>query len=125
MGRAFCCCTIWALYAPCRGDLQGDRCADPHRGGTGHLIAVDCSRKAASASSLEELHEDAMGSCRDFTPTLQSRKDVPTNKNTPVIITLCMTGEGGAVQMKSYLEKNAGSTAFRSSHFLSVTARPC
>ena len=32
----------------------------------GTLIAVDCSRKAASASSLEELHEDAMGSCRDF-----------------------------------------------------------
>ena len=74
----------------------------------GTLIAVDCSRKAASASSLEELHEDAMGSCRDFYTNIAEPEGRSHHKNTPVIITLCMTGEGGAVQMKSYLEKNAG-----------------
>lgn len=74
----------------------------------GTLIAVDCSRKAASASSLEELHEDAMGSCRDFYTNIAEPEGRSHHKNTPVIITLCMTGEGGAVQMKNYLEKNAG-----------------
>lgn len=74
----------------------------------GTLIAVDCSRKAASASSLEELHEDAMGSCRDFYTNIAEPEGRSHHKNTPVIITLCMTGEGGAVQMKSYLEKHAG-----------------
>ena len=74
----------------------------------GTLIAVDCSRKAASASSLEELHEDAMGSCRDFYTNIAEPEGRSHHKNTPVIITLCMTGEGGAVQMNNYLEKNAG-----------------
>ena len=74
----------------------------------GTLIAVDCSRKAASASSLEELHEDAMGSCRDFYTNIAEPEGRSHHKTTPVIITLCMTGEGGAVQMKNYLEKNAG-----------------
>ena len=74
----------------------------------GTLIAVDCSRKAASASSLEGLHEDAMGSCRDFYTNIAEPEGRSHHKNTPVIITLCMTGEGGAVQMKNYLEKNAG-----------------
>ena len=69
---------------------------------------MDCSRKAASASSLEELHEDAMGSCRDFYTNIAEPEGRSHHKNTPVIITLCMTGEGGAVQMKNYLEKNAG-----------------
>ena len=64
----------------------------------GTLIAVDCSRKAASASSLEELHEDAMGSCRDFYTNIAEPEGRSHHKNTPVIITLCMTGEGGAVQ---------------------------
>ena len=74
----------------------------------GTLIAVDCSRKAVSASSLDELHEDAMNSCREFYTNIAEPEGRSHNKNTPVIITLCMTGEGGAVQMKNYLEKNAG-----------------
>lgn len=74
----------------------------------GTLIAVDCSRKAASASSLDELHDDAMTSCRDFYTNIAEPAGRPHSHNTRAIVTLCMTGEGGAVQMKKYLEKNAG-----------------
>lgn len=71
----------------------------------GTLIAVDCARKANSCSSLDELQEGAMESCRDFYTQIAE----PSGRahRSKVIITLCMTGEGGAVQMKHYLEKNA------------------
>lgn len=74
----------------------------------GTLIAVDCSRKAVSSNSLEELHADAMNSCRDFYVNIAEPAGRVHSKNPKAIITLCMTGEGGAVQMKNYLEKNAG-----------------
>ena len=70
----------------------------------GTLIAVDCARKAYSCASLDELQEDAMESCRDF--YTQIAEPAGRAHNSKVIITLCMTGEGGAVQMKHYLEKN-------------------
>lgn len=71
----------------------------------GTLIAVDCARKANSCSSLDELQEGAMESCRDFYTQIAE----PSGRahRSKVIITLCMTGEGGAVQMKHFLEKNA------------------
>lgn len=71
----------------------------------GTLIAVDCARKANSCSSLDELQEGAMESCRDFYTQIAE----PSGRahRSKVIITLCMTGEGGAMQMKHYLEKNA------------------
>ena len=74
----------------------------------GTLIAVDCSRKASSCGTLDELHADAMNSCRDFYVNIAEPAGRAHNPNPKAIITLCMTGEGGAVQMKNYLEKNAG-----------------
>ena len=72
----------------------------------GTLIAVDASRKASACTSLDELQEDVLDSCREF----YSQITLPNGRNhtnKELIITLCMTGHGGAVQMKNYLEKHA------------------
>lgn len=69
------------------------------------LIAMDCARKACSMESLDEICDSAQDSFRDFyTHVLEPEGRPRTQK---VILTLCMTGQGGALQMKHYLEKNA------------------
>ncbi len=70
----------------------------------GTLIALDCSRKASSMISLEELYESVINSYQAaFAQVLESYERQTNHK---VIITLCMSGRGGAVQMKNYLEKH-------------------
>lgn len=68
------------------------------------LIGLDCSRKAAGAQSLEVVYESVMESYeQSFSMMKQSYQRVSGH---PIIITLCMSGQGGAIQMKEYLEKN-------------------
>ena len=68
------------------------------------LIALDASRKASTHDTLDEVYHDVMDSYQQVYSELaqSSRKQ----KNPQVIITLCMTGEGAAVQMKNYIEQN-------------------
>lgn len=69
----------------------------------GSLIAMDTSRKASCLTSLDELHTQVMDAYKNF--YAQMAENYQRQKNHKLIITLCMSGRGGAVQMKSYLEK--------------------
>lgn len=65
------------------------------------LIALDASRKASSYHSLDEVYHEVMES---YQQVYQELEQSSRNRGNPqVIITLCMTGEGAAVQMKNYI----------------------
>ncbi len=58
------------------------------------LIALDCSRKASSYHSLEEVYREVMES---YQQVYQELEQSSRNRGNPqVIITLCMTGEGAS-----------------------------
>lgn len=67
------------------------------------LIALDCSRKAGSFSTIDELYENEMETYR--TSYLQLTEEYQRQLNYKVIVTLCQSGKGGAVQIKNYLER--------------------
>ena len=66
------------------------------------LIALECARKLNVYSDLNELHDSVESSYMNFFPSLISNYKRQTRKN--IIITLCITGQGGALQIKKYLE---------------------
>lgn len=68
------------------------------------LIALDCVRKASSTTSLQDLYEQVCVNYYDMYTSFKENYQKQNNHH--VIITLCMTGKGGALQMKNYLEKN-------------------
>lgn len=68
------------------------------------LIALDSSRKASCHNSLEEVYNEVIDSYQQMYPELEQSYQ---NQGQPqAIITLCMTGEGAAVQMKNYIAQN-------------------
>lgn len=68
------------------------------------LIALDCSRKAGSCETLDELYQSEAELY--MTSYLQLSQESVRQKSRRVIITLCQSGKGGALQMKSFLEKH-------------------
>lgn len=68
------------------------------------LIALDCSRKAGSCETLDELYKSA--SELYMTSYLQLSQESVRQQGRRVIVTLCQSGKGGALQMKSFLEKH-------------------
>lgn len=67
------------------------------------LLAMDCARKAANASSLDNLYQTIMES---YDASIQHNEEAyPRTFDKQIIITLCMSGKGGAVQMKHYIER--------------------
>lgn len=68
------------------------------------LIALDASRKASCHDSLEEVYHEVVNSYQQLYPELE--QSYQKAKEPQVIITLCMTGEGAAVQMKNYIAQN-------------------
>lgn len=68
------------------------------------LIALDASRKASCQDSLDEVYHEVVDSYQQMYPELE--RSLQKAKEPQVIITLCMTGEGAAVQMKKYIEQN-------------------
>lgn len=68
------------------------------------LVALGCSRKAADSNDTEEAYHAVMESLQKNFPFL--RESYQRIKNEKVIVTLCMTGQGGAIQLKNYIEKN-------------------
>lgn len=68
------------------------------------LIALDCSRKASCDTSLDNVFESVMESYQQSFSFLKDSYHRQTNSS--VIITLCMSGKGAALQMKQYLEKH-------------------
>lgn len=68
------------------------------------LIGLECSRRALGCNNVDELYEEIKQSCKEtFSFVKESYERIEKDK---LIITLCMTGQGGALQMKNYLEKN-------------------
>lgn len=68
------------------------------------LLAMEGSRKAASLDSLDELYDSVLESYQNTYISLA--ESYRRHVNPKIIITLCMSGQGGAVQMKNYLEKH-------------------
>lgn len=67
------------------------------------LVAIDSSRKAQSGKGLDEIYtslKELMNICSKDETTIYTK--VKTER---VIITLCMSGEGGAKIVKEYLEE--------------------
>lgn len=69
------------------------------------LIALDCARKAGTGSSLDTLYQEAVSSYSQIYPEIHSSLLKEENQN--VILCLCMSGQGSAVQMKHYIEQHA------------------
>lgn len=67
------------------------------------LLALDCSRKVMIGMSLEDMYKEVNESFRDILERKQETYHRANSKN--LVLTLCMTGEGGAVQVKRYIEK--------------------
>lgn len=68
------------------------------------LLAMEGSRKAASLDSLDELYDSVLENYRGTYVSLA--ESYRRHVNPKIIITLCMSGQGGAVQIKNYLEKH-------------------
>ena len=68
------------------------------------LIALDCSRKAESFDTIDELYENGMETYR--TSYMMLTEEYQRQQNSKVIITLCQSGKGGAMQIKNYLERH-------------------
>ena len=68
------------------------------------LIALDCSRKASCYNSLDDIYISVMDSYQQMYPEIQ--QSYQKQEKPQVIITLCMTGEGAAIQIKNYIEQH-------------------
>jgi len=68
------------------------------------LIALDSARKARSEMSLDQIYNSVIESYQKTFSFMEASYHRQNNKT--VIITLCMSGKGGAIQIKNYLEKN-------------------
>lgn len=68
------------------------------------LIALDCSRKASCHNSLEAIYSDVVNSYQSMYPELE--QSYQKQEKPQVIISLCMTGDGAAVQIKNYIEQH-------------------
>ena len=68
------------------------------------LIALECSQKAGLSADLEEAYQGILESCQNTLPFM--RENYQQVEQDKVILTLCMTGQGGALQIKKYIEKN-------------------
>lgn len=68
------------------------------------LLALDCNRKIMLGMELDEIHNGLIDSYNNMMPM---QKDVYYRANSKkVILSLCMSGEGTAVQIKKYIQKN-------------------
>lgn len=67
-------------------------------------IALECSRKAVVDSDIHAICETVKADLETYYPSesriLEYRKPIGSN----LIITLCMTGEGGALMLKNFIE---------------------
>lgn len=68
------------------------------------LLGLDCARKAAMGIDINELYDNVMGNYRLSKENYAEQ--TPSSESKKIIISLCMSGEGGALQIKTYLENN-------------------
>lgn len=68
------------------------------------LLALDCSRKVMLDLNLNEIYEDMIETYENM---MYVQKNTYYKVNsTDIILTLCMSGEGAAIQTKKFIEKH-------------------
>lgn len=67
-------------------------------------IAIECSRKAVIDGDINKIYEDIACSVAQYSPynTKVSQSFIPHRDK--IIVTLCTTGEGSAIQLKNFIE---------------------
>lgn len=68
------------------------------------LVALECAQRASEGEDLDSVYKEVLRNCRDTLSLMRDSYQRMEQKK--IIVTLCMTGQGGAVQIKKYLEKN-------------------
>lgn len=68
------------------------------------VLALDCQRKGFLENDVEEIYDSVVEKYKGVSALKEAEYHRP--KAEVAIVTLCMSGEGGAVQIKRYLEKN-------------------
>ena len=69
------------------------------------LVGLDLARKATFEDKLDVVVDGVLESMRSYLSVVPQPVSAPLK---PVLITLCSTGEGGAVHLKNYLMKTMG-----------------
>ncbi|MGD0708137.1 MAG: PRD domain-containing protein [Anaerolineaceae bacterium] len=59
------------------------------------MVGIECARKAAVADNVDNLYQSIVNSLQQYGKPMDR-----------VIVTLCTTGEGGAQELKKYIEKH-------------------
>lgn len=62
------------------------------------LVGLEVARRAVNTTNIDDIYHDVLSN-------LQTWNSNTTNNKQNMIITLCHTGEGGAVQLKDYIEQ--------------------
>ncbi len=62
------------------------------------LLGIDAARRCSLDDDIDNVYHQLIQSLKDTAQT--------PNYRTPAIVTLCNTGEGGALELKKYLEQN-------------------
>lgn len=70
------------------------------------LIALDSILRLSETTDLNNAYQSIVSKKYGFIGSLQENYDRNVKTTSKVIITLCMTGKGTAIQMKHYLENN-------------------
>lgn len=71
------------------------------------LFGIDCARKASMGESINEIYDQLIENYKMFVDGVNEQITANSHK---VIISLCMSGEGGAIQIKNYIENNMNLT---------------
>jgi len=69
------------------------------------LHVLEAARKALLGFSLDEIHKEVV-SVNSYVNNIKYNKNIKNDKKKIAIITACLTGEGGSVALKSFINKN-------------------
>ena len=73
------------------------------------LVAIDIARKIMMEQNIDAIHQDSVQSLHNYyQANFDSNQLSQKQLKQEAIITVCTTGEGGALQLKKYLEKYLG-----------------
>lgn len=70
------------------------------------LIALDAMFRLAETENVDEAYYNVVNNRYSLIGSIQDTYNRNAKSTSKVIVTLCMTGKGGALQMKRYLENN-------------------
>ena len=68
------------------------------------LIGIECARKCLTEKSVDDIHDSVMTSYHTTLDII--KQNYKKDKSQKLIITLCMSGEGAALQTKNFIKDN-------------------